>query len=1271
MRITSVFRKVYPALVWSLAVLCLALVLPSQSGGQALSGINGTVTDASGAAVGGATVTITNVDTNVSRTAVTTTAGTYYVTDLIPGNYNVKVEKAGFKTFLQQKVNVVGGATSTADAVLQPGAVAQEVEVVAPSVALQTEQPQVGTTVTQTLTQSLPQLISGENRQIDQFIFLAPGVTGGGFSHRINGGVDQQTEILFNGVPEAFSETQGLLYWNQPPYDSIKDVDVLSGTFSAQYGLGQGVEQYHTKSGTNQVHGDAFYFYRDDVLLGAPGAYLDQNTNNTGAKDEPNTNIQSDWGGSAGGPVWLPKIYNGKDKTFWFFSYDRYRQSFTPNIVTLPTAAEVGGDFSQAFNPGNPTQVIPIYVPSSWATNPALIPAGCSVPASGPGSPGTQWPGNKIPTSCFSQVTTGLLKQFPLPSPSNSNLTNNYVPSTVSLNLQTDLAVNVDHSLTRSQAIHGLYWRQYFPSPNGGDWVSSPLSDENITTILGRGVDITYSNALNSHMVLTGGFLYVYQGNDFLPPHLLSSPIAPVPPSGLAQPLTFPSLNFGGGLWEPQSLGPGNGLSSTINHKTGFSWMGNLLWQTGRHTMNIGIDIRHTHQDDFECGGSTGQPGCSGVLNFTSGITADPNEVTDFGTSPGTNTGIGFASFLLGDVTSGGRGGAGNTNLSNFYIAPYFQDDMQVTPKLKVNYGVRWDIAFPFTSDFSTNQLTFFNPAVPNPTEISPLTGQPILGAMSELGTCSTCVGWSQMNMQWHHFSPRLGFTYEVTPNTVLLGGVSFYWLDTGAFEYGVNKVAVNYGNNLNGVVSIGSPAPLVPGFGQWDTNTLPPLPAVGFSPTFFNGSSILGYAQVHELPRSVNQAYDEQLTAGIQRQLPFDMFLSASYVHTHDIHLPATLESGQQSLKYSFVKSVCAPGLASTTDCVLGQPWDSPAAQAFMAGQGTFGQVTYPAGTCGATAVTYYAPYNNFCPEQAKGAGGVGNIALWQAELPFPQMPFVTNNFDTSGADLYNALQLSLQKRTGNGLTFLVSYTLSKYMTNTDSGFSTFNIRGLDPGNPNAEWSVGSADQTHVLTIAGVYELPFGPGKKFLSNGGRAMQNLVGGWKISWVQWYESGPPMEIVACGDQFDCDPLVGNIFVANRPNIVSHNFNVDWNNYNKSIATGVSIPVLNTAAFAAPGQWTIGNGPVYNSDIHAPWYLDEDVAFTKRLFFTERFNLDLTAQFYNLLNRNLLSNGPGGGVNCFDDNILDSTFGKADSSPSPLNSCQGNQPRRGQLQLQFNF
>jgi Carboxypeptidase regulatory-like domain len=1252
--------------------ICLAVLLcPAQLRSQAVSRINGDVVDQAGAEVPDAKVTVTNIDTNVSRSTTTTSVGTYLITDLIPGTYKVTVEKTGFKTFVNNAVVVVGGATSTANATLVPGTVSETIEVIAPAVALQTEQPEVGTTINETLTQELPQLVSGSNRQIDNFIFLVPGVTGGGFSHRINGGVDQQTEVMFNGVPEAFSETAGFTFWNQPPYDSIKDADVLTGTFSAQYGLGQGVEQYHTKSGGNVVHGDAFFLYRDDKYLAAPGAFLDINPNNNGVIDQPNTNIQSDLGVSIGGPVYIPKLYNGRNKTFWFFSYDRYRQSFVPQVVTLPTQAELSGDFSALVNPSN-GKPIPIFVPKSWGSNASLIPAGCAIPgfATPQAAAGQQFPGNKIPTSCFSSVSSGLLKQFPLPSPTNSSEVQNFVPSTTSLNLQTDVSVNIDHNLTSRQAIHGLFWRQKFPQPSNGNWVNSPLSNENITTILGRGLDITYSNALSSRMVLTGGFLYVYQGNDFLPPHLLASPITPVPPSGLAQPLTFPSISFGGGGWEPVSWGPGNGLSSTINHKTGYSVLANLLWVKGRHNMNIGVDIRKTHQDDFECGGSGGQPGCSGLLSFTSDITADPNEQANVCgatpkcvSAPGTNTGNGFASFLLGDVTTGGRGGAGNTNLRNWYVAPYFQDDMQVSPRLKVNWGIRWDLAFPFTNDFNTNQLTFFNPNATNPTEINPKTGQPLLGAMAELGTCSSCIGFSQMDMDWHHFSPRIGATYQLNSKTVLLGGMSWYWLDTGAFEYGVNKVAVNYGNNLNGVVSIGQPAPQVPGFGQWDTNVLPPLPATGFSPTFFNGTSILGFAQVHELPKHVNQAYDEQFVLGIQRELPFNMFLSVSAVHTHDIHLPATLESAQQSLSYGFVQATCpqGPSVTTTNDCVLAQPWTSAAAQAFMAGQGKFGQFTYAPGTCGgnAAAVTYFTPYNNFCTEQGT------QTPLFVTELPYPHMPFVTNNFDTSGADKYNALQVSLQKRTGAGLTYLVSYTLSRYLTNTDSGFSTFNFRGVNPANPNVEWSVGNNDQTHVLTMAGVYELPLGPGKRFLNHGGTAMRNIAGGWKISLVNYYESGVPLQTFACADQFDCNPLIGNIFVGNRPNRVSSSFGVNWNNYY------AGQPVINTGAFAFPGAWTIGNGaPLYNT-LRAPPYLDEDMALGKRFFFSERFSGELTIQFFNVLNRMLLNNGPsnGAGINCWHANLTDPNFGKAFNSPTT--PCQGNMPRTGQAEFRVYF
>src|SRR5579864_9247812 len=432
--ISSLASRYWPAFLS--AVLLLLLCFPTILRAQAVSRINGEVTDQAGGVVPDAKVTVTNVDTNVSQTTTTTSVGTYLIVDLIPGTYVVKVEKAGFKAFVSKNVAVVGGATSTVNATLDPGTVTEIVEVTAPAVALQTEQPEIGTTLPEQLAQDLPQLVSGSNRQIDNFIFLVPGVTGNGFSHRINGGVDQQTEVMFNGIPEAFSETAGFTFWNQPPYDSIKDADVLTGTFSAQYGLGQGVEQYHSKSGTNAFHGNAFFLYRDDNYFGAPGAYFDTNANNAGKIDKPNQDIETNWGFSLGGPVYIPKVYNGRNKTFWYFAYDRYRKSIAESPITLPTPAELSGDFSGLTN-FQTGAFIPIFVPIAWASTPSLIPAGCSVPASGPGSPGTQWPGNKIPTSCFSQVSAGILKQYPLPAPTNSNVINNFLPSVVPLNLQT------------------------------------------------------------------------------------------------------------------------------------------------------------------------------------------------------------------------------------------------------------------------------------------------------------------------------------------------------------------------------------------------------------------------------------------------------------------------------------------------------------------------------------------------------------------------------------------------------------------------------------------------------------------------------------------------------------------------------------------------------------------------------------------------------------------------------------------------------------------
>ena len=210
------------------------------------------------------------------------------------------------------------------------GAVSDTVEVTAPEISLQTEQPLISTTIQHKLLEELPIIISNSTRQIDGFLGLAPGVSPDG---RIDGGLDFQNEVVFNGVPIAFAEFQGRSYFINPPFDLVKEFTVLQGAFSAQYGLAHGVAQYQFQSGTNAIHGNTFAIYRD-AFFDAAGAFNNVNPNNRGVIGEPNTDHEFDWGFTAGGPLRIPKLYNGRNRTFWFASIEKFHQAFGQPAVT-------------------------------------------------------------------------------------------------------------------------------------------------------------------------------------------------------------------------------------------------------------------------------------------------------------------------------------------------------------------------------------------------------------------------------------------------------------------------------------------------------------------------------------------------------------------------------------------------------------------------------------------------------------------------------------------------------------------------------------------------------------------------------------------------------------------------------------------------------------------------------------------------------------------------------------------------------------------------
>src|SRR6185437_7199596 len=276
--------------------------------------------------------------------------------------------------------------------------------------------------------------VAGRGRPIDQVQFLAPGVTGDTFSHRVDGGVDFEQEILYNGIPAPQPETEGYTTNFNPPFEMVQEVKVERTTFAAQYGLGQGALSYQMASGTNSFHGDLFEINRNS-MFDAVGFF---NGPAWGGTNTPATDHENNYGFTIGGPVVIPKLYNGRDKTFFHYSQEWYKQnSEDTDISTVPTAQEKTGDFSD-FVDSKTGALIPIFVP------PGVTCGGLT--------PGQQFPGNKIPAECISATSASLLQYLPDPDRPGSgvgglNSNKSYTPF-INPHIQHDWGYTIDQTLT-------------------------------------------------------------------------------------------------------------------------------------------------------------------------------------------------------------------------------------------------------------------------------------------------------------------------------------------------------------------------------------------------------------------------------------------------------------------------------------------------------------------------------------------------------------------------------------------------------------------------------------------------------------------------------------------------------------------------------------------------------------------------------------------------------------------------------------------------------
>ncbi len=1156
--------RIPSAVCWLITLVCL--VLMSQGTmlyAQAVAGITGTVTDPSGAVIPGASVTIHNEATNTVSTTKTSSAGTYSFTGLNPGNYAVTVKAKGFQTVKQSGIVVEVSTTATINFKMVPGAQTQTVQVTGSSIALNTTQPQLGTTIDPRITNSLPVEVSGRGRQIDSLQFLAPGVTGSTFSHRVDGGVDFEQEILYNGIPVPQPETEGYSTNFDPPYELVQELRVQRTTFSAKYGLGQGALSYQVATGTNKFHGDLFEINRNSIF-DSVGFF---NGPAWGGSTSPPSNHENNWGFTVDGPVIIPGLYNGRNKTFFHYSQEWFRQNNEDTgISTVPTAKERTGNFSDFVN-GSTGKLIPIYNPytgKQFDYNGQL---------------------NVIPPNLISPASKAMLKYLPLPNRPGSgvgglNDNRSYAPFS-NPNKNDVWGFSIQEALTPKQTIQWSEWRNKYSvysfdrtpmvlAPN-------PLNSMKYDPTLGSVFLLNYTNAISPNLVMTLGAGWIGEINDQY--NITKGYNSPVVQDGVIPPdITFD------GQHAITAWGTSGAWLQSINRKLGVAIANNWLWTKGRNTFNIGIDIRRKMQDDNE------EQTAGGHFAFSQRETSvpDPNNPA-FG-----QDGSSFASFLLGLPDEANRSNSQEEKLRDLAYAPYIQDNFKVTPKLTLNFGVRYDVLVPFNA--VGNRIVFFTPNEPNP------AAGGIPGAVTKFGSCTGCAGYTRAPINWKHIAPRFGFAYQINNRTVVQGGYSISYLDGGAYEFGTSKVAVNYGNLLVGSYTQQSTGTNVSAYGNWDSHLLP-----NPKPTPFSPGLGVGGPQVDAFSKKDNYApYSQQWNINLQRQLFRNMFLTVAWVGNRDIHLPSQLNSiNQLNPKYFSLRSK------------LGLSFADGSAQ----------------------AAGFHAPYPEFVSQWGKSA------TVAQSLVPYPQYGYIFNNFEGDGTSYYQSMQVSLQKRFSQGLAFLASYTLASEYNNTSSGFTSFIGNALNKYDQKLAWAPTSGAPPQAFKLSGTYELPIGPGKQFFNNKGITGQ-ILGGWQIGFILTEESGTPTGVY---QNLSFPYLNGG---GERPN---RNTSVPLSTASYSRANAYFTGHRSTAqmfpknAFTAAAPYTLGDSYRNYWGLRDPGYHNEDANVRKHFYFGDGFQGILEFDYFNLLNRTIF-NGP-------DTNISDGTFGQVVSEGQTNSNRQG--------------
>ena len=1085
--------------------------------------IQGTVVDPSGATLV-ATVTARNLDTGLSLSTVTTDAGLYSLPNLPPGRYSVTVEAPNLKKYTREGVTVQTGSTVSLDIQMQLGSISEIVTVTSDASQLETATSDIGATVERTLVANLPLEVSGTVRNPVQFITLVPGFVGGVGNDpgnnatddfKVNGGQEGGTDILVDGV--SISLVSANTQWNKGvSTDAVQEFKVLQSNFSPEYGAsGDGIVSLTLKSGTNQIHASGYDFLRNRVL--------DANgwKNNTLGQRKP-INTQNDFGFTVGGPVYVPRVYHGRDKTFFFFAYEGFRfRTGGTSVQSLPPEAFRNGDFS-ALLPG--TQ---LYDPTTHAAI----------------------PGNILKNDPNFKPSAVMTKVFALLPPTNGALTNNVIDRTISSTTVNLYDLKIDHIISDKQRFS--FGFDHDNTLNGSTSSLSPIFGGH-TLQRTRYARFTHNYIFSPSVVnqFLVGFSRRFRGEG-------SNSLGQGFPEKIGltgvQNTTFPCIKFFGGPYREVLNNCGDSQFADNVYQVNDS----VSWIRGKHNFKFGGEAR--------------------MLQFNVRRLTQSSGEFDFDPAQTSNNGAGgdaVASALFGLVNQASLnfGAFSGVRYKNFSF--YGQDSYKLRPRLTLNYGLRYDYDLPASEAFDRFSAV-------DPTLANPGAGN-IPGAYTYFGTGPGRNGRKRPQDTYRKaFGPRVGFAYSINDKTVLRGGYGIFYqpLKEGSFA---DQDGLGFFNKET--LTTANVAPF-----QIDNGVPQILPTFGpFTPEGQNGNS-----GVILVPRNSGRPADIQSwNLDVQRQITKNLVVSVAYVGSKGSHLPA-LNIIPNQVNPAFLS--LGSDLTKNATCLSN-------------------------GTCPkAIAAGVKLPYPGF----------TGNIN--QLLRPFPQYGDFNqedNSFtpDRTGNSTYHALQVGVEKRFAQGLSFLVSYTVSKNITDADSagpgvsGFiGTNSFIGQNSYNRRAEKAVSQLDTPQSLVASFFYELPVGRGKRYLNEGG-LVDRIAGGWYVSGVVSYKSGLPTTVYApCGGTAG-DVLFGGCHFTGiaRVNVVP---GVNETNKSSNFNTGTT-PFWNPNAFTVPAPLTFGNEP--RSLAHARTFggRNEDFSLGKKTrLFGENANVDFKAEFFNVFNRHI--------------------------------------------------